>query len=321
MRPASHLLWEVAGRPDCPKRVRPCPGGMCCVCGEPCDEGVTVKDHFGANFTDHNMLRDFSSGFVCIPCAWVMSGRGTQGFRLWSVICRTDRELPPSHEKADKLGTHIQLTTRGDLSAAVELLLEPPESEWVVTVSTSGQKHILPYAWTNRGRRWTVRLEGIDVVSDSDTFAHVLFHAASLRAFGFTAEEILSGKPSVHRITPESFPHWLKHTEALKTHRGGPILDLALICITKEKIDAYRDAAKEALERCGAGVALPRLPALYDEIREHRSHSPEGVVGAGEGRARDRSRGADMGRDGVGGSKTPVHRELHQGHLQLDLFA
>src|SRR5690606_10084038 len=103
----------------------------------------------------------------------------------------------------------------------------------------------------------------------------------------------------------------------MKTKRVGPIIDLTLICITKEKIDAYRDAAKEALERCGAGVALPRLPALYDEIREHRSHSPEGVVGAGEGGARDRRGGGDVRGDDIGSRSAPAHRELDQGNGQL----
>jgi len=282
---------------------------------------VTVKDHFGANFTDHNMLRDFSSGFVCVPCAWVMSGRGTQGFRLWSVICRTDRELPPSHEKADKLGPHIQLTTRGDLSAAVELLLDPPDSEWVVSIAISGQKHVVPYAWANRGSTWTVRMEGIDVVSDSVTFARVLFHAASLRSLGFTADEILSGVPSVHRITAEIFPLWTYHADALRRHRGGALLDLALVCITKERIDEYRDAAKTTLERFGVDLALPRLFAGHDAIREHGAHPSARVVGASESGPRDRSGGRDIRGDGCGGGEASLHREFHEGHRQLDLFA
>lgn len=321
MRPASHLLWEVAGQPPCPKKTRSCPDGTCCVCAEPCEQGVSVRDQFGAHFIDHNMLRDFSSGFVCVPCSWVMAGRGSAGFRLWSVVCRTDRELAASHEKADKLGPHIQLTTRGDLAEAVSLLLDPPESEWVLSVATSGQKHVLPYANTNRGRLWTVRMESVDVNADSDAFAHVLFHAASLRALGFTSEEILSGEPSVHRVSPESYPAWLKHSEAIRTARGGPLLDLALVCITKEKIDEFRDAAERALARHGVDPALPRLPSVYDEIRKHRSDPAPRVVGAGKGSPGDRGRGAHPGRDDLGCGKAAARRIFDEGYRQLDLFA
>src|SRR5690606_31754397 len=81
--------------------------------------------------------------------------------------------------------THLHFTSRADMRVVVDILADPPEGEWVVSVAESGQKHSLPYAVVNRGRaRWRVRMDALDADATPEDFRHVFAHVCALRPAG-----------------------------------------------------------------------------------------------------------------------------------------
>lgn len=312
VRPAAHLIWEAAGSPPPPKPLKAA-DAPCCVCAEWCEEGVTTRDAFGANFTDHNMLQAVDSPFVCPACSWAISGKPPHTLRMWSIVCRTDRELAPSHEKcALDLGPHVHLTARNDTREIVSILLAPPDTEWICTLAISGQKHVVPYAVANIGPRWRIRMETLDIHGDSESFAHVLFHTASLRALGFTAEEIATAEPAIHRLTRETIPLWQHHMGKLAPYHGGGMLDLALTCITKDRIDEYREQARSALIGYGACLDDAPLPLRAGSEEAVGSHEVGSRSGSEPGRG---ARRVHLDDGPKAGAPRPEQRSM-----QLHLF-
>lgn len=107
----------------------------------------------------------------------------------------------------------------------------------MVTVATSGQKHVVPYGTVNTGRQWTVRMESTSVTSNPDEYSMVLCAAAALRAAGHRASDITNGVPTMAAVkTRADLDHWHTHHTILAPYTGAPLLALALWSLTKETI-------------------------------------------------------------------------------------
>jgi hypothetical protein len=169
----SHILHNLAGRPQLPpSRKIINSDNACCVCGERASSAITTKSAFGSSFTDYDLLDDPTSDNVCVPCAWVMSGKPPDTFRMWSVLYRSDgvrlthsetfanydQEKIPSLRSL--LGAScLSMTNRGHARQIIDALTCPPDSTWFLSLTTSGQIHTVPFAKCNDGHRYTVRLE------------------------------------------------------------------------------------------------------------------------------------------------------------------
>lgn len=234
---AGLLVWETAGRPD------PASGsllvdesGVCALCGVEQPRTAPAKKALGGNFTDQYLFRRSDAVRVCAGCLWVCSGKPPATLRMWSVVCTPGLEQPPSHEKAWLRDTPgLCLTNRADPLPVVRLLTNPPDGQWLCTVAVSSQKHVLPYAQVNTGAgRWTVRMENTDVTSTPAEFAAVLEHAAALRKAGHSPECVLTNTPSPAQTrTTAGLDLWREHATALTPYHEGPLLQLALWCLTK----------------------------------------------------------------------------------------
>jgi hypothetical protein len=274
---AAVLVWELAGRPAPIASIAKLLSGpgLCVMCGRHDPSTAPASRALGSNFTDHDLYTRGDADRVCPACLWCCSGKPPASMRMWTVVAAPGLVLPQSHEKAFVTGAGLCLTNRADPGPVIGMLSRPPPGEWVVSVATSGQKHVVPYARVNRGRGvWTVRLENTNVTSDPDEWSTVLTHAASLRAAGHHPDAVLTGDPSMAAIrTAGDLAWWRSHAGPLARYRHAPLLTLALWCLTKGTIpdhaalrsDSEPDNAPEPAAGPGgpAGVdgAVPGQPA------------------------------------------------------------
>lgn len=220
--------------------------GVCAVCGETEPVTAPADRALGANFTDRTMFHAPHSSRVCDACLAVCSGKPPATVRMWTIVATPGKTLPPSAEKAANwIGQHrgICLTSKADTTPVIDTLLNPPDTEWLVSVAESGQKHVLPYAGVNQGPSGVIRMETLDVPYTCENWEHVFGHSLALRRLGIPAADILTGTPRYLK-TREDLTTWLHHADALKPWENSPLLRLALWAITKKVIenDQYHNA-------------------------------------------------------------------------------
>lgn len=218
--------------------------GECCVCGEHADRTALANRVLGKNFTDRSLFHGVGL-LVCQACVWMSSGVGVRSVRPWSIVCAPGMTLPPHADKAqpwigDTPG--LCLTTRKNTKPIIDILTHPPAGEWVVTVSTSGQKHVLPYAEVNHGSEaFTVRFETVNVSSTPDEFTQVIDAVGHLRALGHRMDDIVQGTPTLRACESVDEVHaWETFNTILKRFHNSPVIELAGWLLTKENINEYR---------------------------------------------------------------------------------
>jgi hypothetical protein len=289
------------------------------MCGQIAPEGgVPAKSAFGPSFTDRDRLAIPTAEEVCKPCVWVMGSSPPDTLRMWSVMYRADKIAPPSNPKGKvAVGPRTQMASKADMTAIVDLLLDPPDCEYVVSIADSGQLHTAPFARVNSGRHWTVRLEREDVASTPEEFAEVLWHVTSLSLLGYVRGDIESLQPHPGKLAKYGLKEWMCHAEPLRRWRCSALLSLALIVFNKENVSeinerAGRHRAPRARDAFGSGD---------DAQRPDGQHQPdalvaESTIGAVGGGCAVEPVGPDGDRDGAeAGDPKPQQREF-----QLDLF-
>ena len=273
------MVWELAGRPRRESLRSEQVPAVCAMCGQYADETVHTRHTIGGkSFTDQYLLARPDSDRTCYGCAWCCTGKGMDQIRMWTIVARTDRVLPPSNPKAIFASPHVHFTSRADMRMVVETLADPPDGPWLVAVAESGQKHTVPYARVNHGAgRWTVRMDAADITATPAQFRCVFGHAVRLRAAGFTAAEIEELAPSVHRLTPEVLPVWRHHAAELEPYRGSGLLHLAVFMINKEHLDEY-------VTRYGAPTPGPGdADRMGEPVHQCPAGHPRGGAGSGPG--------------------------------------
>lgn len=237
------MVWELAGRPHRASIGVTETPGVCAMCARWQERTAPAKQWLeGKSFTDPAHLRARSDR-VCEACAWAVTGRGMDQVRMWSILARTDIELPPSNPKAVFATKHVHFTSRADMRAVVDTLADPPGGDWMVCVAESGQKHVLPYAHVNTGAgRWSVRMDAATIDATPKDFTHVLGHVLPLRSAGHTADEVNTLQPSWARLgTRPDVERWQQHATALQPWRASGLLKLVNFVINKEHMEHYRD--------------------------------------------------------------------------------
>ncbi|MGO4984836.1 hypothetical protein [Collinsella sp. Sow4_E3] len=207
---------------------------MCRMCGGSDLSTAAVDKALGTNWIDHSCWRRPDSTRVCAACLWACSGKPPATLRMWSIIAAPGVVLPPKHEKcAMPDGAGLTLLNRSNPAPIADLLASPPDGEWLVTIATSGQKHVLPYAHVNTGAgAWVVRMESTNVTSTPVEWATVRRHALELRRLGVPAPAVMTGDPA-GIATADKLTAWVEHSTPLAPYLRSPLLDLALWTITK----------------------------------------------------------------------------------------
>lgn len=235
---ATRLIHDLAGRPNVEGGVaklltdRP---SVCCVCGREEQMTAPADRALGANFTDRRMFTRPDSDRACAACVAVCSGKPPRTWRMWSVVATPGHELPPSQEKASAwIGQHdsLCLTSRADTHPIIDTLLDPPDTEWVVSIAMSGQKHVLPYAQINSGTVGVIRMEATDVAYRTGDWRQVFSAALGLRRLGVPADDILHGTPR-YLHTRDHLAQLTTLNRQLTGWHNTPLLSVALWTITK----------------------------------------------------------------------------------------
>lgn len=315
---ASRLVWVDCGKQRPTQKVSRA-NGLCYWCGQSLGvDACRAADVCSKTFTDHEHARRPSSDWVCEGCSWVMSGAPPNTYRMWSVVYREDREAAPSHEKAaqSRVGPHTHLAGKNDLRELVQILLEPPQARWAVSVADSGQIHTLPFAPINRGDGYGVRFERVTVRTNAKTFGTVLHHVASLYAAGFSKEAIGTGDVNPSSMLANGIDVWRLHARALRPWRGSPICDLALFLTNKEMANDYALRTRGSVDGdCSRPGAVCDGVRVDEEDRCHR------VVAAGEERPGDGGeRGDELAAHGLGHVQEASNRNSDRQQRQLSLF-
>lgn len=212
---------------------------ICCMCGNTETLTANANRVLGTNFTERQMFHAPESQQVCWACTAICSGAPPKTFRMWSIVATPGLKLAPSQEKAATwLGQHkgICVTNRANTEPIIDLLLNPPTTEWMISLAVSGQKHVIPYAHVNTGPTGVIRMEAVDVGYTQQTFTYVFTHALALRRLGIPAEPVLQGIPKYLK-TREQLDAWHIHNTALKPYLGSPLLQLILWVLTKGVIE------------------------------------------------------------------------------------
>lgn len=228
-------LWADAGAPPNPSATNH--PAACALCGTNASRTTPASKALGSGWSDYTALRRPDSDRICEACQWIMTGIPPHTWRMWSVLYTADHEAAASDERAPHHGPHSLLTNRANPRPIADALLNPPTGTWAVTIATSGQKHIIPMAGLNNSQeRWQVRFEATTITATPTQLADLLTPLAHLRAAGFTADEIQTGRISSQRLTVDAIATWRNHYQHVRPHRTAPLTDLALWLLTKETI-------------------------------------------------------------------------------------
>lgn len=239
---ATRLVHELCGAPE-PEgpalKLLDTVSARCCMCGRIEPRTAVADKALGTNFVDRTLFTAPSEARVCAGCLVVCSGKPPRTFRMWTVVATPGLDLPASQEKAAQwIGQHagVCLTSRANTRPVIDVLLDPPASEWVVSIAVSGQKHVLPYADVNTGARGVIRFESVSVPVDVRDWRHVFFAALGLRRMGIPVESIIAGTPKNLR-TVADLERWRELDARLEGWRDSQLLAVALWSITKGIID------------------------------------------------------------------------------------
>lgn len=280
MLTAVRMAWDAAGQPAHPK-ARDLAAG-CIACGVDHGRTLRAADALGKNYDLLTAARpDLST--VCEPCAWALAGKPPNTLRMWSILTTSGTALPPhgphlalasavaklAEATADGSDTarvkaaeaavakaeaavarlpfpvweRAHLCNRGEQSAVVAALTDPPDDYWACTVAVSGQKHLLPYAPVNApgAARILVRFETCDIETEPAGIAALIGACAALRLAGHGPDAIHAVTPTVPALTREGLAAWRAHSPVIAPHANSPLLGLALHLTTKETLSALAD--------------------------------------------------------------------------------
>lgn len=235
------LVYRLAGSPNLAatqdKLMTDNAPASCAVCGRRVDRHGPLAKVAGQNFTDQYWLADPVSTRVCPACTWCLTGKPPNTIRMWTILAAPGQEFPTSNPKAFLQNTPgLMLTSRGDTKPVVDILCDPPDTDWVASVAISGQKHVLPFAHINHGTGpWRVRMETCTITSTPAEFGRIIDHAAHLRSAKHSADSVLHLTPGPLK-TRAALALWQQHATPLHRFRGSPVLELALWALTKETI-------------------------------------------------------------------------------------
>jgi len=173
----------------------------CWLCGgDTQGQGWDMKKAMGNAFTDHNIAKASHSRTVCCSCAALTSKQA------WVMACEKHGHDPYFPVKEGKkpflanwmFSSHVFTAKdwlRPDRSGIRELLLNPPEPPFVMTIAEVGKKHVIFRAPVNHSTRvFTVQLDENSIVIDATLFKPLLADFEAAYTLGLSKQSLLTGQ-------------------------------------------------------------------------------------------------------------------------------
>lgn len=220
----------------------------CYLCGKGGDHPLDLP----STFTSHSLAKCPSSSTLCDRCYQVIAGNEKQLFYWnenkkppsWSKVwgrslsrLYAGRELisPIIDGERDGLRVVHSLPTRIEIR---QWLLNPPQPPFTIVISTSGQKHILPFAQEAYNRdRFPVQFELLSVEVERQEFIKVLKGFEGLYSQGFTKSEILEGNYSVAKFMGVDYARFRSVDTLIAPYRKTALLELVAFVGQKLEIN------------------------------------------------------------------------------------
>lgn len=218
----------------------------CWLCGGATGyRGQPVKKAIKDTFTNHDMARVPWSKSVCPGCAFCLAQKP---LRNYSILATEDKLMHP---------------TRPEIRG---LLLEPPESPFILCIAVSGQKHLhfrAQVAYDRDG--FPVQMEETSVCVWRGTLAKWLGFIERLYSV-FSKEEIRTGHYGQNRIRQFGLNEFQEVESGLAPHRGTRLFDLAVFVAQKPEATPAPQPEKRKEEEPCTTTSTPTTKPLQPQL-------------------------------------------------------
>lgn len=215
------FAWHCLGAPPwaAPEKDR-ARDPRCWLCGGPTHGDGWARRMIPPTFTNHNLAQVQTSQTICTACAYFGAGETWRAF----VAANPDRGLKAVHPLSWR--SYHQLFTPSRHECPISrvrlraILLGDVETPCVLTVSESGQKHLLfraPIA--HETTRLLVQWEEDRIWVPRETFARVLATIEALYALGFSKDSIGTGRYHSGQLIKVGLTAWRLLEQVMQQHR------------------------------------------------------------------------------------------------------
>lgn len=195
-------------------------------------------------FTNHNEAKAPRSQSVCIHCAFCLLAHEFHTVEKKDKVSKKGA-VKAGDVKICEAGTLRMYSLRATPTSLEhhtpatlkEAILNPPEPPFVMTVATSGQKHLTFRAGVGMNRdNYPVQFEEVQVWVEREKLVEmVVFIEKHYSKEGFTKAELQSGDYSSARILKFGIQRWKEMEEQLKQWRGSQLFELACFISRKSE--------------------------------------------------------------------------------------
>lgn len=205
MKTTTQFIWQdclkmPSFEPAESKKSKYASDDFCYLCGGKTNGlGHHIKDVLSAGFTDNNIAKNVKSKAVCDSCTALMKKEG------WELACDKHNINPYFPTKDDKppflsnwmFNSHCfslegwKTLNRSDTK---NILLEPPKSDFVITLADAGKKHVIFRAKINTNiDNYFIQLDETTILINRDLFKETLKVFEFGYSLGFSKDSMLNG--------------------------------------------------------------------------------------------------------------------------------
>lgn len=238
MKTVTQFIWQDAldmgvFEPQEPKAKKQKHGkdAECWLCsGDTEGLGWHSKDVIGSSFTDSNIAKAVHSQTVCYSCVALMKKEG------WELACAKHGISPYFPIKDDKppflsnwmFNSHCFSTVGWmtlNRAQARDVLLNPPNPPFAITLAAVGKKHVIFRAKTNDDiDNFFVQLDDDTIFINRQEYTKLLAIFEEGYNLGFSKDSMLTGEYNQASILKTGLKEWRKIDDEVKKHRNTGLI-------------------------------------------------------------------------------------------------
>ena len=238
-----HMLAMPDFEPPEPKGKKPKYGqdDTCWLCaGDTNQKGWHVKDAISSAFTDTNLARCPQSQTICDSCVALMKKEA------WQQACEQYAHSPYFPVKEGKkpalanwmFSSHVFSKNnwlRPERVQIADILLNPPEPPFVITLADVGKKHVIFKSQVSYSQDdYFVNIDELTVVVNRDDFEKLLAIVEQAYQF-FSKDSILTGDYNQAAVLKAGLSVWREIEDKIRPYRQSKQKLLRLACFVARK--------------------------------------------------------------------------------------